>query len=307
MRKICNLFFLISLMVLADGCSQKKNTEPLSLDVMSFNIWVGGGKSITSTARVINESGADIIGIQEATNNGRNVAVAIADSLGWNSYTYSHTAVILSKYPIIDTSANKCGVKIEIDENHFVWMFNVHLIHCPYEPYQLNNIEYCGAPFLTTETEAIASATASRGEEVDKVISDIIEVQKQGYPVFLTGDFNEPSALDWTARAVEADLCKIPVAWPSTTSFMEKCGLRDSYRTIYPDEVGKPGHTWTTLPETQAYEEVLDRIDFVLFSGNNNIKATDSRLVGEAGPHSDIHFDDYPSDHRAVLSSFILP
>ena len=102
MKKVCNVFFLISLMVLTNGCSRKKNPEPLSLDVMSFNIWVGGGKSVTATARVINESGADIIGIQEATTNGRNAALAIADSPGWNSFHYSHPAPFLSNILLVD-------------------------------------------------------------------------------------------------------------------------------------------------------------------------------------------------------------
>jgi hypothetical protein len=69
--------------------------------------------------------------------------------------------------------------------------------------------------------------------------------------------------------------------------------------------VSKPGQTWTTLPETEAYTEVLDRIDFVMFRGNK-IKLTNSQIVGEKSSKSDIGFDNYPSDHRAVLSTFIL-
>ena len=81
--------------------------------------------------------------------------------------------------------------------------------------------------------------------------------------------------------------------------------MKDSYRTFYPDEVVKPGHTWTTLPEASAYKEVLDRIDFVLFSGKK-MKLKNSQIVGEESPLSDIRFKNYPSDHRAVLSTFIL-
>ena len=79
----------------------------------------------------------------------------------------------------------------------------------------------------------------------------------------------------------------------------------DSYRSVYPDEVKDPGHTWTPLPETEKYKEVFDRIDFILFSGNN-IKVVNSQLLGEESLLSDIKFKDYPSDHRAVLSSFII-
>jgi len=299
-------FILLSfiLLVTTASCRNKQSSEPVSLNVMSFNIWMGGGKSIEATADVLVNSGADIVGIQEATRKDQNTAKQIADSLNWHSYVYGRSTAIISKYPIVDTSENKQGVKIKIDDSHFVWMFNVHLIYCPYEPYQLNGIEYCGAPFLSTEAEAIESAKKSREKEVKSNISDILTVQKEGYPVFLTGDFNEPSCLDWTDKAVEAKLCKIAVAWPSTKAFID-AGLKDSYREKYPDEVKDPGHTWTTLPETKAYTEVLDRIDFVFFSGDN-IKLENSQIVGEESPLSNIKFNKYPSDHRAVLSTFTI-
>jgi len=305
MKLICRfslLFFIISIFF---SCNSKKNPEPLSLKVMSFNIWVGGGKSIDATARVFLDSNADIIGVQEATRDDMNMVSRIADSIGWYSYAHERSTTILSKYPIVDTSQNKYGVKIAIDEQHYIWMFNMHLIHCPYEPYQLNGIEYCGAPMIETEEEAVESAKASRGKAVENSISDIMEAKKEGYPIFLTGDFNEPSCLDWTERGVEAGLCKIKVAWPSTKAYMEKAGMKDSYRIIYPDEVRNPGHTWTTLPETSAYDEVLDRIDFVFFSGDN-IELINSQILGENSSLSDIKFDNYPSDHRAVISTFSL-
>lgn len=287
------------------SCNQKAKDNPIQLKVMSFNIWMGGGKSINATGDVFARSGADIIGIQESNRDEKNIAVQLADSLGWHSHTFDHGRTVVSKYPIIGTSPNKLGVKIQIDETHFIWMFNIHLMYCPYEPYQLNNIEYCGGPLLSTAKEAIASAIASRGEVVSDNIRDILEIQKEGYPVFLTGDFNEPSCLDWTTRATDAGLCKIPVQWPSTQAFIEKAGLKDSYRTYYTDEVKNPGHTWTPLPENSAYTEVLDRIDFVFFSGQH-IELVNSQLVGEESNLSDITFPDYPSDHRAVLSTFTI-
>ncbi len=295
---------IILLIFLVCSCNRKQSVSPVELKVMSINIWHGGGSSIGATGKVFLESQADIIGIQESTHEGKNTATHLADSLGWHSYVYEGRTIV-TKYPIVDTSASNHGVKIKIDEHHFVWMFNVHLMYCPYEPYQLNGIEYCGAPILHSADDAIASAIKSRGKVVDSNITDIIEVRKEGYPIFLTGDFNEPSYLDWTEKAVEAGLCKTVVEWPSTKAFSDKGGMKDSYRTFYPDEVKNPGHTWTTLPKATAYKEVLDRIDFVLFSGEK-IELKNSQVVGEESPLSDIGFKDYPSDHRAVLSTFIL-
>ena len=273
------------------------------LKVMSFNIWVGGGHSLDETRNVIKETKADIIGVQEASKHGTNVVEEFAREIGWHSYAETSSRTILSRYPIVKVSENKKGCKIKIDDETFVWMFNLHLMYCPYEPYQLNGIEYCGAPLLDTAEEAIASAWKSRGDDVKATIADIKEAQKDKCPIFLTGDFNEPSCLDWTEKAAKSKICKTAVDWPATRAFIRDADMKDSYRAKYPDEVKHKGHTWTTFP---AEREVLDRIDFLFFHGDN-IKLKDVLLVGEKSDLSDIGFENYPSDHRAVLGVFELP
>ena len=235
---------------------------------MSFNIWVGGGRApLSYTAEVITQSNADIVGIQESLRHKKNSATHIADSLGW--YSYAETSrTIISKYPIVDTSLNKRGVKIEVAPEKYVWMFNIHLAYCPYEPYQLNGIEYCGAGLLSTAKEAEESAWKSRGEYVMSVVDDINRAKQDNCPIFLTGDFNEPSYLDWTERAAEAKICIMPVSWTATNAFTVQAGMIDSYRAIYTDEVAKPGHTWTCLPVEPDQKEIMDRIDFVMYNGN---------------------------------------
>jgi endonuclease/exonuclease/phosphatase family metal-dependent hydrolase len=152
---------------------------------------------------------------------------------------------------------------------------------------------------LDTAEEAVASAWEARKEQVLAVIDDIKEVRNEGLPVFLTGDFNEPSYLDWTIRASEAGLCKLPVQWPATKTFAEQIEMKDSFRALYPDEVAKPGFTWTSRP---SEHEVLDRIDFILFKGG--VMPVKSEIIGEKGSLSDIEFPEYPSDHRAVVTTF---
>jgi endonuclease/exonuclease/phosphatase (EEP) superfamily protein YafD len=274
----------------------------ITLRVMSFNIWMGGFNSIDRTIAVIRDSRADIVGIQEATDD---AISAITRALGWYSsqyYVTSQSCAIVSKYPIEAFSASKKGAKIKISNNRSVWMFNVHLDYCPYEPYQLNNIEYCGAPRLQTAEQAIASAKESRDGDILDAIAEVKLAQADQTPIFFTGDFNEPSWLDWTERAVTANLCKIAVEWPTTKQLQEQTGMKDSYRTFYPDEVVKPGYTWTPLP---ADNEVLDRIDFVFFWGSAT-HVINSEIVGEKTPESDIVISSFPSDHRAVMSTFRL-
>jgi uncharacterized protein YjdB/endonuclease/exonuclease/phosphatase family metal-dependent hydrolase len=280
-------------------------TDPTAteLRVMSFNIWGGGGRSLERTIAAVRESGADIVGIQE---EGNNAASSIASNLGWTSvHTYKtllgKPCAIISKYPFVALSSSNTGVKVQISNGKYVWMFNQHLNHCPYEPYRLNGIAYCGGT-LYTEEEAIASAWNARKGDVELTVSEIKQIQGEQIPVFLTGDFNEPSWLDWTERAANAGLCKISVAWPATKKIHEQLGMSDSYRTIYPDEVAKRGYTWTPVP---AANEVLDRIDFVLFWGSQ-VQVIKSEIVGEKKPESDIVIQSYPSDHRAVVSTFYI-
>lgn len=292
--------YLLGALFICCSCTQKSSYE---LQVMSFNIWMGGGKSIEKTEEVIIKSGADIVGIQEATRKQSNTAVAIAENLGWHSHVSNNSATIISKYPIVETSPSGKGVKIQKGENQFVWMFNIHLMYCPYEPYQLNGIEYCGGPLLSTASEAEESAWNTRKEEVTLVVKEIKEAQKDNCPIFLTGDFNEPSWLDWTENATKAGLCKMKVEWPATKAFQTQADMKDSYRTLYPNEVDNPGHTWTTLPETEKYQEVPDRIDFVLCWGTG-VSVSRSLIIGESDTFCDMTINDYPSDHRAILSTF---
>jgi len=302
------IFCTIVVLFCSNHCLIAQDTESAvqELKVMSFNIWVGGGASIPKTLEVIKTVQADIAGIQEPVKNGQNNAEKFAQELNWHFHTVSDLRnrrnTIISRYPIIGTSPNKIGVKIKVDDKKFVLMFNVHLHHVPYEPYSLNGIKYGGAPLITTAEEATTSAWNTRGKEVERTIDDIIFVQKEGLPIFLTGDFNEPSCLDWTEKAAKAGQCKIPVKWTATAAFIDKAGMIDSYRQKFPDEVAQPGHTWTPRP---AEKDVFDRIDFVFYHGKQ-VRVKNVQIVGEQSDKSSIGITDYPSDHRAVLGTFML-
>ena len=102
-------------------------------------------------------------------------------------------------------------------------------------------------------------------------------------PVFLTGDMNSPSYLDWTpAVAAVRPQVAFPLVWPVSKALAD-AGFRDSYRDAHPDPVARPGLTWTpgTPPPRIRPTETLDRIDWVMASGPSTTVA--SRLVGEVG------------------------
>ena len=123
-------------------------------------------------------------------------------------------------------------------------------------------------------------------------------------PVFLVGDFNSPSQLDWTqADGGQRDEVPYPFAWPVGTA-VATAGFRDSYREVHADPVETPGFTWTPGgPETDP-KEVHDRIDWVLAAGP--AETEESEILGEdGGPDVDIAAGNpFPSDHRGVVSTF---
>ncbi len=293
-----------------------------TLKVMSFNVWGGGGnegKGVEETVAAIKASGADIVGLQETRLEpdeclpeecdaiGDSVAPAIAAALGWNHYdqTQKNAALwanaVISRYPIGPASPNDLGVPLDVD-GRTVWIFNVHHDDEPYQPYQLLGIEYGPAPFITTEAEAVQYANDTRGPAMNLLAADMASAEGAA-AVFVTGDFNEPSGLDWTDAAVAAGQQPVKVMWPTTKRLMDQ-GFTDAYRAVHPDPVAKPAYTWTPRYDEGADDDHPDRIDFVLVKGATVIEAA---IVGEDGPRSDITVMPWPSDHRAVVATVTLP
>lgn len=291
------------------------SADAAELRVMTFNLWVGGdaGKQpLDRSVEVIRQARADIVGMQEAEgnspgpgqkrpDNGRRMA----EMLGWHYFAQPGRMGIASRYPIITNSPGRHGVALRLPGPRTVWMFNTHLNHAPYQPYQLLNIPYANAPFLKTAEQAVAAARAARGEEVRRLLGDVRQGLAENLPVFLTGDFNEPSHLDWTARAAAAGKCPLAVSYPSTLA-VTQTGLRDAYRTLFPDEVQHPGWTWTPTTDPGDPKDRHDRIDFV-FSAGPNVRVKRCEIVGERQERADLVVTPYPSDHRAVVATIEIP
>ncbi|KAF8985829.1 hypothetical protein BGZ52_009925 [Haplosporangium bisporale] len=113
----------------------------------------------------------------------------------------------------------------------FMYLFNCHLYYFPYQPFQLLKIPYDNQPFLDTAEQAVESCLATRGKEIESVIHEIQQVaaQEPEVPIFLTGDFNEPSHLDWTPLSVLTGLHPVPVSWPCTEK-LYRAGMVDLWR-----------------------------------------------------------------------------
>ncbi len=308
---------MIRLATILALCAAPAGAE--TLRVMSYNIWGGGaneGKAIEETVAAIRAAGADVVGLQETRlesdpctaevcpAEGESVAPAIAEALGW--YVHDQKAenpalwanAVISRFALGAPSPNDLGVPLEVN-GKTVWIFNIHLDDEPYQPYQLLGIEYGPEPFIKTEAEAVRYATETRGPALDLLMADLA-VSNGAAAVFVTGDFNEPSGLDWTAEAVAAGQHPVAVRWP-TTARLEAAGFIDAYRAVHPDPVARPAYTWTPRYDEAATDDHPDRIDFVLARGAG-LSVTDAAIVGEDGPRTDIAVMPWPSDHRAVVA-----
>lgn len=288
---------LLGVLFIGFSCACKKEDipdGPKEVKIMTFNVLYN--TSFQSSVDVIKEVEADIIGLQEASYNR---VYTIVTKLNYYYHQFSKTPAnrsgedtgILSKFPIIE--AYDDGVLIEIKTGLKVAVFSVHLLPYPYEPYDFRD------GIIETPEEAINSSTANRLPGILTVLSKIDLLLNEEIPVFLTGDFNEPSHQDWTTEAASHHFGKV-VSWP-VSSRIEETGLTDAYRSYYPDEIAHPGITWTTF---ETANEVYDRIDYIYHDTNNAFNLKKIELVGGTGDTAEIIINDYASDHYAVVATY---
>ncbi|GIO41351.1 polysaccharide lyase family 8 super-sandwich domain-containing protein [Paenibacillus apis] len=279
----------------------------IELTVMSLNLWAGDAIKKNGKDRVVHflenlirTADADVIGIQESNDD---VITQAAASLGYNvSMKASPNVSLLSRYPILDVDKEKDYYLIEVDPGRAVAISNVHLSSSPYGPYSI-------ADGKTVES-VLADENLKHMAEMRNPFSKLPALAGQGMPVFLTGDFNVPSHLDWTEATKDRYFGKA-VEWPVSKKLQE-LGMVDSYRSMHPDPASTPGITWAVEGTEWRTPEVYDRIDYVYAGGPAT--TLESKLIGEktvnGGPisYADIQLDPYLSDHRAVVSKFnVMP
>ena len=289
-------------------------SEEASIHIMSYNIHRGGivlrKQPLSQTAQAIQEAKADIVGIQETRSPRGDTLEELTGLLGWNHDTQS---AIVTRYEIAERLKGgrnyKGGIKIKLPTGQEAYIFNLHLPSNPYQPYQLLGIrpkwhKHRDTPFIKTEAEAIEAAKKARGGDIAKLLEQIQSLPDKDAPVFVVGDFNEPSHLDWTERAAMSGRHPIKVEFPTSLA-MKNAGFADAWRTVHPDEIKKPGYTWSSFYKFDDPTTHHDRIDFVYYRGKG-LKLNDLKIVGENQNDADIVIIPYPSDHRAVVASFTV-
>jgi exodeoxyribonuclease III len=247
------------------GCLPLSTFAATEITIMSFNTWGAGrneGLPIDRTLAAIRAVDPDIIGLQEIRPEASHCSTAdcppgddsvapdLARALGYelleqltdNEVLWANA--ILSRHPIMDRTPGGLGARIAVDGREIL-LFNIHAPDYPYQPYQLLGIPYGEAPFLETAEQAEDAARIARSNASRLLLQDIATAGRAEL-VAITGDFNEPSHRDWTPAAVEAGLHPLAVNWPFTRA-LEAAGFTDAFRAAHPDEVARPGFTWSPL------------------------------------------------------------
>ena len=237
----------------------------------------------------VQASGADVVGLQEVTpTDAADLCALLGPEWTFVQEDRVNTFAIVSRLPILrrigvtEETRGGIGATIEVAPGLRAHVFDTHGMYDPYGPYQL------GIDGMALD-DVLASEEAVRMPGLRELIELSAPYVAVDDAVFLVGDFNAPSHLDYDP----------PVPWPTSVAPTE-AGFVDSYATLHPTNqkraacefaIDDPGITWTQLPEAEP-NGCYDRIDFVYFS------------AGDAEPTDAHTIDVASSDHRAVLTTF---
>ncbi|PIC25906.1 hypothetical protein B9Z55_018655 [Caenorhabditis nigoni] len=285
--------------------------------LMTFNIWQSG-KNVENgqqkIAKHILMVNPDIVALQETyANVTKNLTMMLGHP--WvaveRNHEYPDTA-ILTRHVIVPntnlSTSGGVGVKIMLRTGYMVHFWSLHLDYTSYGPYAANNK-------LVNRIDQIMAGENTeygRGPQINEILS--LPTMKKwmeksdDVPIFIAGDFNGPSHLDWTEQTknIHGDWV---VRWPATKE-LEDRGFTDTYREIYPNVLTNPGITWSTVnkfnPEwNYTIPEPQDRIDFLFYKGPvvaDQIMAYSGCEKPQRIPFHE--HNDYPSDHFAVFADY---
>lgn len=283
----------------------------VQLQLMTYNTWhtwgsVNNGfqKGIESIVR----SNADILGLQESSTA---QAQQIAQALGWY---YSNNAQgstqIVSRYPIVESSqtgkAAKARIRLSSNPLKEIVVYNVHIDYQYYGPYAAQRAGATASSILAEENRSL------RLPQIQSVISamnsDLGNANVR--PVFLTGDFNVPSHLDWTNSTASSHYNVGYVPWPTSIA-VANGGLTDSFRVVYPNPVSVPGNTWSSIHKGSEPQDRIDRIYFKstrarVISANVFTTPIEVTIGPWGSSTTPILNNTWPSDHAAVIVAFGL-
>lgn len=341
--KLKNIIFFFCLIAGISAAAQRSKT----IRVLQFNIWqegttVPGG--FEAVADEIARSNADFVMLSEVRNyKNTRFCDRIIEALQKRGQTYysfySDDSGLLSRYPLTDSatvfplkndqgSVYKAITKIGRKE---IAIYTAHLDYrnCAY--YDVRG--YNGstwqkqAPVTNVDSILYLNRLSQRDDAITLFIKEAAKDRLAGRIVFLGGDFNEPSHLDWIeANKNLYDHHGAVVPWDVST-MLYNAGYKDVYRKIFPDPLTHPGFTYPSDNEKMEVSKLTwapdaderERIDFIYYYPDKKLIPQKVWILGpsksivnsrrEEDGKKDVFLTPsgtWPTDHKAVLAEFIL-
>uniref|UniRef100_A0A7E4VIV0 Endo/exonuclease/phosphatase domain-containing protein n=1 Tax=Panagrellus redivivus TaxID=6233 RepID=A0A7E4VIV0_PANRE len=293
------------------------------LRAMTFNLWlagdnvVGGAYKIAKHIRIVDP---DVVALQEVQY--KTTLDELLDKLGpgYSGFAIhespdSNIAIItkhLIDYSSMVHTVESIGFKITLSEsNKSIHFYSLHLDHKSYGPYAANfkNVKNIS---IIERGERVRIRNVENLVALPEFQAHVAEAKEGGTPLIMAGDFNSPSHLDWTdaAKHLHGDWV---IDWPASKLLTEKAHLKDSFREVHPNILQNPGTTWSTVHQSfsddwdRLIPEVYDRIDFILYNSPKLIPVDSYTYSGNLPlmPQPFQRYNDYPSDHYAVITDFM--
>lgn len=337
MKLVCIVLCVLCLW----GCKQEKEIKFLQLNIWQEGTMVRGGYE--ALADELARADADFVMLSEVRNyKDTRFCDRIVEALKERGKTYysfySYDSGLLSKYPIQDSATifpengdHGSLYKLVADmDGTPVSVYTAHLDYqnCSYymvRGYSGTTWEALPAPVTDVDSLLADNLFSQRDDAIRLFLTDAAGEVAKGHLVFLGGDFNEPSHLDWIAETKDsADHHGVVIPWTVTT-LLEEGGYRDAYRSVYPNPVTHPGYTYPAdcrgaemqkLTWAPASDE-RERIDFVFYYPQEGMDVTDAVIWGPKGSicrsqrveeNSEDAFVEplgvWPTDHKGVLVTF---
>lgn len=326
-----------------DGAADRSVT----FKVLQFNIWQEGTSVSGGYEAIVNEiarSGADFITLSEVRNYREDIMAKLCKDLeaktGKKYYSFrSDDSGILSRHVIGKHSAvfplsyDRGSVYKAVTSiaGRRVAVYTAHLDYTHYACYYPRgyngNFQKLNGPVTDTEVIRKNNQESMRDEAIASFLLDARAEKQEGALIFLGGDFNEPSMLDWGAdMKFRYDHNGVVYEWDQSKTLLE-AGYRDAYRVAYPDPSTHPGITYPSdnkdkRPDQLTWTKEADereRIDFVYYAPCEDLSVVGAQMIGPKGTiaynkrvveETDDPFieplDVWPSDHKAVVIEFKL-